>query len=120
MINCIRFNKSGHIKIIKGDSAKILNEIVPELTGPAIFWLDGHYSGGITARGDKDCPIYEEIDAILKNRKFNHIILIDDARCFTGEGDYPTVNQLTEYIKYREPKYEVLVESDIIRYVIVQ
>ena len=37
------------ISIIQGDSGKILNSITNKLKKPAIFWLDGHYSSGITA-----------------------------------------------------------------------
>jgi hypothetical protein len=84
---------------------------------PAIFWLDGHYSAGITAKGDKECPIFEELNAILNKNEFNHILLIDDARCFIGEGDYPTIEELTNYVKTKDKSYQVVVEHDIIRFV---
>ena len=89
-----------------------------KINEPAIFWLDGHYSAGITARGDKDCPIFEELDAIFDKNNFEHILLIDDARLFIGEGDYPTIEELTNYIRIKKKKYRVNVKHDIIRYVI--
>jgi hypothetical protein len=113
-----RFQNNKNVTILQGDSGKVLPQILKNLNEPAIFWLDGHYSAGITAKGDKDCPIFEEVDAIFNDKKFEHILLIDDARCFIGEGDYPTIDKLTEYIKNKNEKYKVDVENDIIRYVI--
>jgi len=112
-----RFKEMRHVKILQGDSGGLLKTILTEVKEPAIFWLDAHYSGGLTAKGDKECPIYEEIDAIFATKE-NHVLLIDDARYFNGKGDYPTIDQLTKYIRDRDPRYKVAVENDIIRYVI--
>jgi len=109
-----KFNKYGYIKILNGDSGKVLREIVPTLKENAIFWLDGHYSGGITARGDKDCPIFEELESILKS-KLNHIVLIDDARLFNGEGDYPTIKKLNDFVLSYKKKSKIEVKDDITR-----
>lgn len=113
-----RFNNDKNVIIVQGDSGKVLPKILLDINEPAIFWLDGHYSAGITAKGDKECPIFEELDSIFNSKKFNHILLIDDARCFLGEGDYPTIEKLTEYIRNKNEKYQVEVKHDIIRYVI--
>ena len=112
-----RFKRNGHIKIFLGDSGKVLPNIRSEINEPASFWLDGHYSAGITAKGDKECPIYEELNAIFNSEKFNHILLIDDARCFNGEGDYPTIEDLSSFIKSRDKNYTVEIKNDIIRYI---
>ena len=112
-----RFKDVGHIKILQGDSGRLLKTILTEIKEPAIFWLDAHYSGGLTAKGDKECPIYEEIDAIFATKE-NHVLLIDDARYFNGQGDYPAIDQLTRYIRDKDPRYKVSVDNDIIRYVI--
>lgn len=111
-----KFKKDTNVTIIQGDSGKVLPSVMKEISAPAIFWLDGHYSEGITARGEKDCPIYEELDAIFDNHKFNHIILIDDARCFTGQGDYPKIEELANYIHKKNDKYNLKVKHDIIRF----
>ena len=29
---------------------------------PTVFWIDGHYSGGITGIGEAVCPILAELD----------------------------------------------------------
>ena len=113
-----RFKKDRNVIIIQGDSGKVLPDVLLKINEPAIFWLDGHYSAGITAKGDKDCPIFEELDAIFSYNNFKHILLIDDARMFVGEGDYPTIQELTNYIRSKNEKYRVYVEHDIIRCVI--
>jgi hypothetical protein len=113
-----RFENDKNVFIVQGDSGKVLPKILLELNEPAIFWLDGHYSAGITAKGEKECPIFEELEAILNSNKFDHILLIDDARCFLGKGDYPTIEKLTEFIKSKDERYQVEVKHDIIRYVI--
>lgn len=113
-----RFKKYDHIHIIQGDSGKVLPQVIDKIDKPTIFWLDGHYSAGETARGDKDCPIFEELDAIFNGKKLNHILLIDDARLFNGNGDYPTFNELEEHIKKYKKNYKMDVKDDVIRFVI--
>lgn len=111
-----RFKKYNHINILEGDSGKVLKNILAEINEPIIFWLDGHYSAGVTAKGDRNCPILEEIDAIFSGPILPHILLIDDARCFIGENDYPTIEQLSSYIANKNVKFKFSVEDDIIRY----
>lgn len=111
-----RFRKYPHIEILHGDSGLVLDKITVLLSEPAIFWLDGHFSGGVTALGDTQCPIYGEIDAIFKEGRFKHVILVDDARCFNGTGDYPSIEDLAKYIKAKDPSYIWKVEDDIIRF----
>ncbi len=114
-----RFENDTHVKLWLGDSGKVLPKIVATLNKSAIFWLDGHYSGGVTAQGEKDCPIYEELKAILSDSPNKHIILIDDARCFVGEGDYPTVDALKKYVSDNYTKdFSCEVNDDIIRLVL--
>jgi hypothetical protein len=113
-----RFSKDGNVEIVQGDSGRMLSTIVSKLDKPAIFWLDGHYSGNITAKGDKECPVYEELDAIFKGRISNHVLLIDDARCFVGQGDYPTIEELTKFIECRIPGYKLEIKKDILCYTV--
>lgn len=109
-----KFKYQKHIKILLGDSGKILKNIIPEITDRAIFWLDGHYSAGATVKGEKNSPIFEELMAIL-SFDINHIILIDDARCFNGRDDYPTIKELSEFILLKKDKSKIEIKDDIIR-----
>lgn len=110
----LKFKNFNHIHLVQGDSAEKLEEIVQQLNEPAIFWLDGHYSGGVTAQGTKDCPVWEELDAILK-KDLNHCILIDDARCFGTDPAYPTIPEIESYLQTNSPSYKINVEEDVIR-----
>jgi hypothetical protein len=113
----LRFEKYNHIEIIQGDSGLKLKEIIPKIKKKSIFWLDGHYSGMGTAKGNKETPIFEELKSIL-GQKINHIILIDDARCFDGTGDYPTFNELSRFILQRKPGSKIATKDDVIRVIL--
>ena len=110
-----RFDGDHHIEIIQGDSGKLLGEYLGGIDEPCLFWLDGHYSGGITAKGALETPIKNELTAILSHPVDGHVILIDDARCFTGENDYPTLDELKSFVAERKPEHNFSVEHDVIR-----
>lgn len=113
-----RFSNDKNVEIVHGDSGQVLSKILANVNEPAIFWLDGHYSNGITALGNTECPIFGELDAIFNTNASGHILLIDDARCFNGTGDYPTIEAVTNYIKKKNVPFQFEVKDDIIRYVI--
>jgi hypothetical protein len=47
----VRFAATPHVTILQVNSGELLRRAIASLTEPALFWLDGHYSGSITARG---------------------------------------------------------------------
>ena len=108
-----RFAQYKNVKLLQGDSAILLKEYVAQLKTPSLFWLDGHYSGCHTAKGYKETPIEEELSIIL-NSPLSHVILIDDARCFTGQNDYPRLETLIENIR-NTSQYAIEISGDIIR-----
>ncbi len=110
-----RFSKHDHIEIIEGDSAKKLVEIIPKIDGSVMFWLDGHYSAGITGRGDDDCPIWGELKAINNTLKHPFVIIVDDARCFGINSGYPSLDLLQSYLSENFPSHRMTVENDLIR-----
>lgn len=112
-----RFRKHSRVELYEGDSSRVLPGIMPTISEKALFWLDGHYSAGITALGEKESPICEELDAIFRYDK-GHVLLIDDARGFIGEGGYPTLDELEQLIKSKNPAYNIEVKDDVIRAVI--
>lgn len=110
-----RFARHDHVRILQGDSATILPGVLAEIVSPTLFWLDGHYSGGITARADLETPIRAELDAILNHPVVGHVVLIDDARCFDGRNDYPTLDELAEMVRSVNPRYRFEVREDVAR-----
>ncbi|MDR1718592.1 MAG: hypothetical protein LBR67_00515 [Dysgonamonadaceae bacterium] len=109
-----RFRHESHITVLQGDSGEVLHSLLPQLDKPTLFWLDGHYSGGITAKGKKECPIFEELDAIYQSEK-PHVLLIDDARLFEAqELDYPSLTELFNYISSRRNDAKIEIKDDVI------
>jgi hypothetical protein len=113
---CERFQDIPNVKLHHGDSAVVLPQIVEGLNKPALFWLDGHYSGGRTARGNLDTPVSLELRAILRAPVQGHVILIDDVRCFNGTHDYPNLDELLAAIRH-DGRYEAEISADILRLV---
>lgn len=119
-----RFEGISNVRIIQGDSGVILADLVKQVPSTALFWLDGHYSSEFyvndefirTARTDKDTPIMKELDVLLNDAR-QHVILIDDARCFNGQGDYPTVDTIRGLVKQSKFPYDVFIQQDIINIV---
>jgi hypothetical protein len=77
--------KGNKIQFHLGDASIILKDICKIITSPVIFFLDGHWSAGNTGRGDKDCPLYEELSCIMTYCNHKCIIIVDDCRLF-GKG----------------------------------
>jgi len=116
-----KFINDQNVCIIHGDSGEVLKNLIVSINEPILFWLDGHYSseflvGGKyikTAKGKKDTPIKEEIEAVLQS-KFDHVILIDDARLFLGIDDYPSISSIKRLVWKNRKNYITTVEHDII------
>jgi hypothetical protein len=111
-----RFKGAPHVTILHGDSAAVLPRVVEGLREPALFWLDGHFSGGITAQGPTDTPVLVEVATVLSH-PFEHVVLIDDVRCFVGKDGYPTLSALEAFVRERKPGCTFTVRDDIARVV---
>jgi hypothetical protein len=109
-----RFKNYDHIHLYQGDSGVVLKEILSKTFNPCLFWLDGHYSGDITSKGQLNTPILNELNFILTHSS-EHVILIDDARLFTGQQDYPTLEEVKKFVSKFKPGYKFEVKHDIIR-----
>lgn len=83
----LRFRDT-NVRCYPGDSAAFLKGFA--WAGPGLFFLDAHYSGPGTARGDADTPVMEELEAIYADGH-DHVVVIDDARLFGTDPNYPTM-----------------------------
>lgn len=116
-----RFANTEGVRIIEGDSSLVLPGILPELNSPVLFWLDGHYSFEFfvnnefirTAKGETKTPIEKELDIILQS-EIESVILVDDARLFTGKEDYPSIKSVKRKVKKYKVDRMVFVKNDII------
>lgn len=108
-----RFKDQPKVTIHRGDSATILPQLLEDINEPCLFWLDGHASGGETARGQLLTPILGELDVILRHSVKRHVMLIDDAREFGFGKGYPGIKQVHNAVKAVYPFFEV--KEDIIR-----
>lgn len=120
-----RFAGCDNVTILQGDSGAMLANVLATLAGPALFWLDGHFSGAFesrtrgfvsTARGELQTPVVKELAAVLAHAEPGHVILIDDARLFEGTNDYPTLDALRAMIG-PDADQRMSVARDIIRIV---
>lgn len=111
-----KFRNYPNVELLNGDSADVIKSVVEKLSEPAIFWLDGHYSGFETAKGELSTPIKKELSVILDSN-LEHIILIDDARLFIGKDDYPTLDELKDFVLAKKNNLTFSVEDDVIRIV---
>ena len=84
--NLIDYDRT-KLKSLLGDSSIVLNEVIKDLEGKTIFFLDGHYSSGNTAKGIKDVPLNEEIKNINELFGYDGLIIIDDLRLFGTKSD---------------------------------
>lgn len=119
---CARFAQDFNVNVYQGDSAALLPGILKRVQGRKILcWLDGHYSGGTTAKGESNTPILKELKALEDARCTDAIILIDDICCFRPSMHeitdvavgYPSVAQLKEAVMRINPAYRFIIYGDI-------
>jgi len=94
-----------HVACHLGDSAEVLRRLADTISDPALFFLDAHYSGGGTARGEVDTPIVSELEAIARRANAGDVVVIDDARLFAGQPyhtvefrDYPSLEWIQDFV----------------------
>jgi hypothetical protein len=115
---CARFASVPKVRLFQGDSGEKLEDILGLVADErCLFWLDAHYSRGDTARGSEDTPICRELSIIGRHSRKDHVILIDDARCFGSDPAYPAIPMVEEIACRLFPASSFSVLDDIIRIV---
>jgi hypothetical protein len=98
-----RFKAYSNVQIINRPSEEAFPELLAKIKGSVAFWLDGHYSAGITYRGANETPIRTELSQIERwTENFSHlVVLVDDFRCFGQSdvvgGEYPSRSFLVNW-----------------------
>jgi hypothetical protein len=111
---CERFAADANVRIVHGDCASEMPAILAELREPAVFWLDGHYSGGETGKGVVEDPILISLNQIATHAIKGHVIFVDDARTFDGREGRPDISDVFNCIKKIDNRYIIRVQNDII------
>ena len=115
-----RFHDRPTVTVLEGDSGELLDDVLAEVHEPALFWLDGHFSGvheGVqTARGKTDTPLRSELEAIVAWRHAPaSVILVDDARML-GAADYPTLDEIRGMVRsLGDPSVAVVCDAVVIQ-----
>jgi hypothetical protein len=113
-----RFAGHSNVHLMCGDSGELLYAFLPGIRGQRIlFYLDAHWKYD-AIKPKKSNPTFEELDAIFSFAP-NNVILIDDARTFTGLNKQghscPRLDELEAYVKTRDSRLTFEIKNDIIR-----
>jgi len=92
-----KFKDVKSVNMLQGDSSEVLSVLLPQLSEPCVFWLDGHHSCGDTALGKKWAPLMDELEVISKHHVNTNTFLIDDMRCW--KKDNPVIGYGEDEIK---------------------
>jgi hypothetical protein len=100
----IRFADEPKVVVVNDISENALPSVLRDVGGNVCFWLDGHYSGGITFRGPNDTPLVQELNEIERHiqRFAATAIAIDDIRVCGKRheyGAYPSLDYLVDWAK---------------------
>jgi hypothetical protein len=109
-----RFAGDPRVRILKGDSQKVLPELLKSIAEPALFWLDAGYWGWADLARDPE-RLSVEVEAALSHPVKGHVVLMDDARMLDGRNGAPTFEEMRARIAARFPNRRVELRHDIIR-----
>ncbi|MGH9716105.1 MAG: hypothetical protein ACRD4R_05160 [Candidatus Acidiferrales bacterium] len=109
-----RFASDSRVRILEGDSQKVLPKLLKSLSEAALFWLDAGYWGWSDLARDPE-RLSVEVEAALSHPVKAHVVLMDDARMLDGRNGAPTFDELSARIAARFPGRRVELLQDIIR-----
>jgi SAM-dependent methyltransferase len=91
-----RFAGDDGIDVILGDALEVVPAIARELDRPALIWLDGHFSGGVTGQGEYVEPAPAILDAFaVAPPPAGSTIIVDDLRMFGRDPEpWPSLDGL--------------------------
>ena len=109
-----RFERDSRIRILEGDSAVVLPELLKSLDAPALFWLDAGYWGSDQLHRDPE-RLSVEVEVILGHSVKGHVILMDDARMLNGQNGALTLAEFQSRVAARFPDRAIELRHDIVR-----
>ena len=109
-----RFERDSRVKILEGDSAVVLPQLLKSLAAPALFWLDAGYWGWDQLHRDPE-RLSVEVESVLSHPVKNHVILMDDARMLNGQNGALTFAEFQSRVAARFPDRAIELRHDIVR-----
>jgi hypothetical protein len=103
-----------NVEVLQGDAVVRLREVMarPE-TRNALVYLDGHFSGGVTARGALDEPACEALEVLVPYREKVRAVVIDDFRTFGIEFPTPSKADLLRSVeRHFGERFDIIVHLD--------
>lgn len=93
-----KFKHYPNVTCLQGDSGVVLSSLLADVKENAVFFLDAHWAGDLSARLERDCPVLEEL-SVISRRNMTHkdLIIIDDISFFDKKGEFLYTNQNSEY-----------------------
>lgn len=99
-----RFRGAPNVDLRLGDAVDVIPTAVREATGTCLVWLDGHFSGGVTGRGDLAEPAIEVLNRLgNQGVPAGTTIVVDDLRAFGRSEDFPTLVELVDAARVHVP-----------------
>ncbi len=96
--------KFRNVTVYQGDAVTLLPQMLAHPgADKAVVFLDAHYCGGNTARGELPEPALDELDILARHRDRIVGIVIDDFRCVGVEEGFPTNAQLLAAAEAHSP-----------------
>ncbi len=102
---------------LQGHSCDRLAEVAGAAV-PTLYFLDGHWSGGVTKGAEDQCPVLAELAAIGTGHP-DDCFVIDDARLFTSAPppphvpeQWPTFLEIVDTIRLARPDHLITLLAD--------
>lgn len=92
--------RRANVLCLEGDASKLLPSILQRSdVRDVLVFLDGHFSGGITAHGDLAEPACEELITLAEYKDKINAIVIDDFRLFGRDAGWPKRSELLRTVE---------------------
>lgn len=105
-----------HVQHVLGDSLLEIPKFLKTLTkdDKVFFWLDAHWSQGLSSKNEYDVPLIQEC-VIIDNGYLadTAVIVIDDVRMFGTKGNEDWTDISIEAVKSSFKKFKILFSKEI-------
>lgn len=115
-----RFAGDPRVTILHGDSAALLGVVLAAVREPVTVWLDAHQTlSAVVPRGQ--APILRELRALASLPFREHVVMVDDMRCFRDDfpwrhfdpetGETVGVREIEAAVREINPAYHITYED---------